>query len=178
MKHILQRAAPIRLLICDVDGVFSDGTLYLSDQGDEYKLFHVQDGLGVKLLLKSGVKVAVISSRSSPLVEKRMRSLGIEHIYQGRSEKLPAYLDLLHQFDLTHNQVAYVGDDLPDLPLLKRAGLSISVANAVNLVKQHTHWQTTASGGRGAVREICELIMQAQGTLATLQSDYLALEPV
>jgi 3-deoxy-D-manno-octulosonate 8-phosphate phosphatase (KDO 8-P phosphatase) len=175
MEHILQRAAQVRLLICDVDGVFSDGTIYLSDQGHEYKQFHVHDGLGIKLLLKTGVHVAVISSRSSPLVEKRMRALGIQHIYQGHAEKLPAYIDLLRHFELTDTQAAYVGDDYPDLPLLKRVGLSIAVANAVSLVKQYTHWQTKTRGGQGAIREICELIMLAQNTLNTIQTNYLTI---
>lgn len=172
MRALLEKAKKIRLLICDVDGVFTDGLLYLGPQGTEYKPFHIHDGLGIKHLLSTGVEVAIITSRHSEIVENRMRDLGIKHIYQNQQKKLPAFHDLLKKLQLTPEAVAYVGDDLPDVPLLLRAGLAITVPNADAFVKGHVHWQTTAAGGHGAIREICELIMQAQGTLAAIYSHY------
>jgi 3-deoxy-D-manno-octulosonate 8-phosphate phosphatase (KDO 8-P phosphatase) len=173
MDDILQYAARVRLLICDVDGVFTDGTLYLGENAQEYKPFHIHDGLGIKLLLASGVDVAVITSRSSEIVQNRMTALGIKYIHQGQEDKMQAYESLLKQMQLTDAEVAYIGDDLPDLPLIRRAGLGVTVANGVALVKQHAKWQTRAEGGRGAVREICELIMTAQNTLGRAHEKYL-----
>lgn len=173
--ELLKKATGIKLVIFDVDGVMTDGKLYFDAKGDEQKVFYVQDGLGIKLLQQSGVKTAVISSRTSLAVKIRLENLGIAHIYQGQENKIIAFNELLKNLRLTPDQVAYVGDDLPDLPLICKAGLGIAVANAVPLVKQYAFWHTQAKGGEGAVREICEIILQAQGTLLEMQSSFLVL---
>jgi len=173
MQDVLEKASRIRLLILDVDGVLTDGSLYLGNGGEEFKTFNIKDGLGIKLLMQSGVDVGVITGRSSALVAQRMESLGVKHLYQGRHEKLPAYQELLTKLALEPEQVGYVGDDLIDLPLMRRTGLAVAVQDAHSLVKQHAHWQTTLAGGRGAVREVCELLMKAQGTLDEAYRAYL-----
>lgn len=163
MNFIQQKAAVIKLAIFDVDGVLTDGKLYFNETKEFIKVFHVHDGLGFKLLQENGVAVAVISSRESDIVKQRLEALGVRHIYQGQTEKLPAFEKLLAELNVTPNEVAYVGDDLPDIPLISRAGLGIAVANATAYVKQHADWQTKVSGGQGAAREVCEFILQAQG---------------
>jgi 3-deoxy-D-manno-octulosonate 8-phosphate phosphatase (KDO 8-P phosphatase) len=164
-KTILAKASKIKLALFDVDGVLTDGRIYIGNNGEEHKDFHTQDGLGLKLLQKSGVAVGLITSRQSSAVTIRAEQLGIKHIYQGQTEKEPAYEELLNKLHCCDEEVAYVGDDLPDLRLICRAGLGIAVANAVPLICQFADWQTNARGGQGAVREICELIMHAQQTL-------------
>ena len=173
MKNILEKAAKIKLLVFDVDGVLTDGSLIVDDAGTEYKAFFSKDGLGIKMLLQTGVEVAVITARTSNVVLHRMENLGIKHIYQGKLEKLPAFEEILKELDLTAKQAAYVGDDVIDLPVMLRAGLAVTVKDAHPLVKQHAHWQTPQCGGRGAARDICELIMQAQGTLKFQFEKYL-----
>ena len=173
MQDVLEKASRIRLVIFDVDGVLTDGCLYLGNSGEELKTFNIKDGLGIKLLMQSGVEVGVITGRSSTLVAQRMESLGVKYIYQGRHEKLPAYQELLAKLGLEPEQVAYVGDDLIDLPLMRRTGFAVAVQDAHSLVKQHAHWQTLAVGGRGAVREVCELLMKSQGTLDKAYQAYL-----
>jgi 3-deoxy-D-manno-octulosonate 8-phosphate phosphatase (KDO 8-P phosphatase) len=173
MQDILERAKRIRLLIFDVDGVLTDGRLYLGDDGQEYKAFHSRDGHGMKMLQETGVAVAIITARSSEVVRMRMESLGIEHVYQGRREKLPAYEEMKGTLGLEDGQIAYVGDDVLDLPIMRRVGLSMAVADAHSLVLRHSHWQTQAAGGRGAAREACELIMDAQGTLSEMMARHL-----
>jgi len=167
------KAKKIKLLILDVDGVLTDGCLFYGATGEAYKAFHVHDGLGIKLLQQNGVKVAIITSRSSDIVKQRMQDLGVAHVYQGQKEKLPAFKDLIQQLKLTADQVAYAGDDLPDLPVLKKVGLSIAVANAHPLVSQEAMLLTKTTGGKGAVREICEFILQAQGKLDSVYQHYL-----
>lgn len=173
MKDILQRAAQIKLIIFDVDGVLTDGRLILGDDGQEYKAFHSRDGHGIKLLQQSGVVVAIITGRTSKVVEHRMANLGVEHVYQGQEEKLPAFEKLISELGFQAHETAYVGDDVIDLPILLRAGFAVAVADAHPLVRQHAHWQTPNAGGKGAVRDICELIMEAQGTLDTIMQRYL-----
>lgn len=173
MQEISERAAGIRLVVFDVDGVLTDGSLYIGDNGIEYKAFNSKDGLGMKLLQKNGVEVAIITARSSNVVKLRMESLGIKHLYQGQQEKLPAFEALRHQLGLNYEQIAYVGDDVIDLPVMRKVGLAIAVADAHELVKKYAHWQTTANGGRAAGREACEMIMQAQGTLEKALGEYL-----
>jgi 3-deoxy-D-manno-octulosonate 8-phosphate phosphatase (KDO 8-P phosphatase) len=170
---LLQKARQIKLVIFDVDGVLTGGQLYFDAHGEALKIFCVQDGMGMKLLQQSGVKIAIISSRQSAIVAQRMSELGIEHVYQGRHDKRAALAELLAQLSYTLEQVAYVGDDLPDLPLIRRVGLGIAVANARPLLLQQAAWQTTAAGGNGAAREVCELIMAAQGTLEKAHAGYL-----
>lgn len=162
---LLHKAQSIRLLALDVDGVLTDGKLYFSNGGDELKAFHIADGLGIKLLKNSGVEVAIITGRQSQLVARRAQELGIVHIMQGREDKLTALNELKGQLNIPYNHIAYVGDDLPDLAAIRQVSLGIAVANAHHYVLKHADWQTDANGGEGAVREVCEWIMQAQDTL-------------
>lgn len=159
---VKERAARVRLVIFDVDGVFTDGRLYYGPAGEELKVFHVHDGQGVKRLLRGGVTAAVISGRQSAAVARRMQDLGITHVFQGDEDKLPVYERLLLQLSMRPEETACVGDDLPDLPLLERAGLAISVANAQAEVRTKAHYVTSATGGMGAVREVCDLIVSAR----------------
>jgi len=163
-EEILARARLIRLVIFDVDGVLTDGRLFVDDLGHEYKAFYSKDGLGMKLLQQSGVAIGVITARTSEVVTHRMASLKIDYVYQGKIEKLPAYEHLLAQTGLAPQQTAYVGDDLVDLPVMLKVGLAISVADAEPLVTTYSHWQTPRAGGQGAARDVCELIMRAQHT--------------
>ena len=177
MKDILEKAAKIKLLVFDVDGVLTDGRLIIGDDGQEYKAFFSKDGLGMKMIQETGVIIAVITARTSNVVIHRMQSLGIKHIYQGQLEKLPAFEKILSELNIPAEQAAYVGDDVIDLPVMLRAGLAITVNDGHPLVKQHAHWQTPQSGGRGAARDVCELIMQAQGTLEMQFQKYLGNQP-
>jgi 3-deoxy-D-manno-octulosonate 8-phosphate phosphatase (KDO 8-P phosphatase) len=179
MQDINEKANQIRLVIFDVDGVLTDGSLYLGDDGQEYKAFHSKDGHCMKMLQASGIQIGIITGRTSEVVRIRMRSLGVEHVYQGKLDKLPAYDELKAAIGLRDEQIAYVGDDVVDLPVMVRVGLAIAVQDAHPLVKQHAHWVTPSNGGRGAAREVCELLMDAQGNLAPALERYLLpSEPV
>lgn len=173
MQEIIARAQKIRLLILDVDGVLSDGRIYIDDKGTETKAFHVHDGLGIKLLQQMGIVVAVISSRHTSSVTLRMKNLGVEHVYQGQQEKLSAFNELLSTLSLSAEQVAYVGDDLVDIPLLRRVGFSIAVANANTAILSYTHWVTKTKGGKGAVREISEFLLTAQNKWQDALAKYI-----
>ncbi|MDO9370994.1 MAG: 3-deoxy-manno-octulosonate-8-phosphatase KdsC [Gammaproteobacteria bacterium] len=173
MKDILAKAAQIKLVVFDVDGVLTDGSLYLGDDGQEYKAFHSRDGHGMKMLKRTGVQLAVITGRTSQVVTHRMTNLGVEHVYQGHLDKLPAFEALLAKLGIEAQQTAFVGDDVVDLPVMRRAGLAIAVQDAHPLVKAHAHWQTPSAGGRGAARDVCELIMEAQGHLDAELQRYL-----
>ncbi|MFT6466395.1 KdsC family phosphatase [Halopseudomonas sp.] len=172
-QKLLERARAIRLAIFDVDGVLTDGRLYFMPDGTEFKSFNTLDGHGIKMLMASGVEVAIISGRSSPLVEKRAANLGIRHLIQGREDKLNALAELRNVLDVELEQIAFLGDDLPDLPVMRRVGLGIAVASADSFVREHAHGITEASGGAGAAREFCELIMYAQGSLDDARAAYL-----
>ena len=174
MSDLIERAAEIRLLALDVDGVLTDGRLLLGDDGIERKAFHVRDGHGLKMLRHGAIEVAVISARESELVRVRMAELGVEHVYLGQAEKMPALDGLIGRLGIGREHVAYVGDDVLDLPLITRVGLAVAVADAHPLVRQHAHWCTERPGGSGAVREVCELILDAQGLLAPILDEYLA----
>lgn len=165
MQDILTKTQHIKLVIFDVDGVLTDGKIIIGDDGQEYKAFNSRDGHGMKLLQYTGVEIAIITGRTSKVVEHRMHGLGITHLYQGQRVKLPAFEDLIKQLQLTPEQCAYVGDDWVDLAIMNRVGLAIAVQDAHPLVKQHAHWTTPSGGGKGAAREVCELIMEGQGTL-------------
>ena len=156
-------AAPsgIRLVAFDVDGVFTDGRFTLSDDGVESKAFHTQDGFGIRQLINAGIEVAVISGRQSGAVERRMAELGVAHVIQGCRDKVAAFDDLVGELHLTAAQCAFVGDDIPDLPLLKVVGFPVAVANAVREVREFCDYTTRAPGGSGAVREVCELVLAA-----------------
>jgi len=166
-------AKQIRLLILDIDGVMTDGGLQFDNRGEEYKTFNSLDGHGIRMLLECGIEIAVITGRNSGIVSHRMNELGVTHIYQGYRDKLLAYEKLLQDTGLESGQTAYVGDDLPDLPVMRRVGLAIAVQNAHVFVKQHCDWVTTARGGNGAVREVTDFILQAQSLLAARQDSYL-----
>lgn len=170
---LLSRAKLIKLVAFDVDGVMTDGGLYLSDSGDEFKRFNTLDGLGIKLLKASGVQVAIITGRTSKCVALRAQNLGVEHVYQGVEHKLNALNDLLDKLKLTRDAAAYMGDDVVDLTVLRNVGLAISVPDAPQLVREHANYITQRRGGHGAVREACELIMHAQGTLDGQLAQYL-----
>ena len=172
MQEILAKAKKLKLLILDVDGVLTDGKLFFDEQGREYKSFHARDGHGIKLLQQTGVVVAVISGRKSPSVALRMKSLGIEHVYQGHQNKVAAFEELIQKVGCQTQQAAHVGDDLLDLPIMSRVGMAIAVNDAVKEVKAFADWNTTLDGGQGAVREVCDLIMQTQGTFADIVAAY------
>lgn len=171
--QVHERALPIRLVIFDVDGVLTDGGLLFDHEGRELKVFHSRDGHGMKMLQHSGVKLAIISGRETPAVTQRMAGLGIDLVYQGRQEKLPVFQELLRALSLDTNQVAYVGDDVVDLPVMDRVGLAVAVADAHPLVACRAHWVTPHAGGRGAARDVCDLIMEAQGTLVAQLASYV-----
>ena len=173
MKDILEKAANIRLLIFDVDGVLTDGSLFIGDDGQEYKAFNSRDGHGIKMLQKHGVIVAIITGRTSKVVEHRMKNLGVTHVYQGKLHKLPAYEELAGKLAISAEQTAYVGDDVVDLPVMRKVGLAIAVQDAHPLVRTHSHWQTPSGGGRGAARDVCEMLMEAKGVLQAELDSYL-----
>ena len=152
----------IKLVAFDVDGVFKDGRFYLSNEGIESKAFHTQDGYGIRRLLDAGVAVAVISGRQSGAVEKRMAELGVQHVVQGCRDKVAAFDEITAALNIVADECAYVGDDIPDLPLLNHVGFAIAVANAVPTLHDQCDYSTSAAGGFGAVREVCELILGAQ----------------
>ena len=173
MQAILKRAKPIELLALDVDGVLTDGRLYFGNNGEELKTFHIRDGLGIKLLRHAGIEVAIITGRQSAMVERRARELNLIHVIQARDDKLTALTELAQELALGFEQIAYMGDDLPDLAAIRRAGLGLSVADAHHEVARHADWQSQARGGQGAVREACELLLQAQGRWQTALDGYL-----
>ncbi|MCB1867990.1 MAG: 3-deoxy-manno-octulosonate-8-phosphatase KdsC [Gammaproteobacteria bacterium] len=173
MKETLEKAAAIKLVVFDVDGVLTDGTLFLGDDGLEYKAFNSKDGLGMKMLQRSGVEIGIITARNSHVVALRMESLGIKHVYQGQENKLPALKELQQKLGLKSEQIAYVGDDVVDLPIMRYVGLSIAVQDAHRQAISHAHWITSARGGRGAAREVCDLLLEAQGNLSTALERYL-----
>jgi len=176
--RVLGRAANVELTIFDVDGVLTDGRLVLGPNGQEFKNFHVRDGLGLVMLRESGVAVAIITGRKSPVVAERMAELGIDLVFQGQSNKLVAFETLLSSLNIDPGAVCYVGDDLPDIPVMRRAGLPITVADADRRVSEYAVYQTEAKGGRGAAREVCELIMAAKGSLdAQLARFDMAVHP-
>jgi 3-deoxy-D-manno-octulosonate 8-phosphate phosphatase (KDO 8-P phosphatase) len=170
---LVSRAKLIRLVAFDVDGVMTDGGLYYSDSGEEFKRFNSLDGHGLKMLRASGVEVAIITGRTSRCVEARARNLGIEHVYQGVEHKLEAMVELLDKLKLTRDAAAYMGDDVVDLGVMRHVGLAISVPESPQMVREHSDYVTQRGGGHGAVREACELIMSAQGTLDAQLAPYL-----
>jgi 3-deoxy-D-manno-octulosonate 8-phosphate phosphatase (KDO 8-P phosphatase) len=173
MEDVYLKARPIRLAIFDVDGILTDGGLHYSDSGEETKVFDVRDGHGMKMLQVSGVALAIITSRQSTCVARRAQNLGIDLLFQGVEQKLTAFRALMGRLGLEPSACAYMGDDWVDLPVLTRCGLALSVPEAPAVVRQRVHYVTQAKGGRGAVREVCELIMQAQGTFETRLADFL-----
>jgi 3-deoxy-D-manno-octulosonate 8-phosphate phosphatase (KDO 8-P phosphatase) len=162
--QLKERARNVRLALFDVDGVMTDGTLFISRDGETFKPFNILDGLGLKLLRSGGIAIGILTGRESAAVKARVNELMIDHVIQGVEDKLAAYDQLRDRLDLGDAQVSYMGDDLPDLPVLRRCGLAISPPGAVDLVRENAHYVTRAHGGSGAVREACELILHAQDT--------------
>lgn len=173
MLEAIQKALEIKLVVVDVDGVLTDGRLWYGNSGEELKAFHIQDGLGIKLLLRAGVEVGIITGRRSALVARRAKELGIRHVVQGREDKLVALETMRAELGIELQHIAYVGDDLPDLSAIRAVGLGIAVANAMPAVAQHADYKTTRNGGDGAVREVCDLILQAQQKLDGIIEHYL-----
>jgi 3-deoxy-D-manno-octulosonate 8-phosphate phosphatase (KDO 8-P phosphatase) len=170
--ELLARAAKIRLAAFDVDGTLTDGRLWYSESGHETKVFHVHDGLGLKRLQTHGVQVAIVSARISHPVALRAEELDIAHVYQGQGNKRECLLQILDALNLQPEQAAFVGDDLPDIPAMRLAGLAVAVANAHPWVVAQSHWQTRLGGGMGAVREVCDLILHAQGKTSAEQEHW------
>lgn len=166
-------AKRVKLLILDVDGVLTNGELFFFE-GGEYKAFHSRDGLGIALLVREGIELAIISGNKSEAVQRRFKKFGLTHVYQGVEDKHVVYQQIKNELNLNDNEVAYMGDDLIDLPVMSRVGLATAVADADDFVKQHAHWVSRYNGGQGAVRELCELILSAKGRLAALQASFLA----
>ncbi|MDB6061803.1 MAG: phenylphosphate carboxylase subunit delta [Verrucomicrobiaceae bacterium] len=173
MLEAIQKAREIKLLVLDVDGVLTDGHLWYDNSGEELKAFNIQDGLGIKLVLRSGIDIAIITGRRSALVARRARELGIRHVVQGREDKLVALQALAQDLEIPLSEIAYMGDDLPDLSAIRGVGLGIAVANAVSVVAEHADYKTARSGGDGAVREVCDLLLQAQGKMDAIVEAYL-----
>ena len=173
MHSVIEKAKSIRIVIFDVDGVLTDGTLYFTDSGEEIKAFNSRDGHGMKMLKASGVELAIITARESRSVKLRAENLNITLLYQGEKNKLKAFESLVTKLKLDMSSCAYVGDDLIDLPVMTRCGLSICVPSSPILVKKHAHYVTNSEGGQGAVREVCEMIMRSQGTLDAQLEKYL-----
>ena len=162
-----EKAAKVRMLALDVDGILTDGRLYFTETGQELKAFNSRDGLGLKMLMDNDYQLALITGRISQAVKHRAEQLGIEHVYQGQGNKLPAYMELVEKLGLTDDEVCYAGDDWIDLPVLDRVGLAVTVADAEPEVISRVHWVTSRPGGRGAVREICNLLLESRGLAET-----------
>lgn len=174
MNELMEKAKKIKCLVCDVDGVLTDGLLHLDNYGNELKSFHVQDGLGLKLLMAADIQVAVITASVNAVIDYRMKQLGIQHYFKGQIDKKEAFEQLKEKLGFNNEEFAYIGDDLPDLAIIQQAGLGVAVANAVQAVKEFAAWQTEQSGGNGAVRELCELILNAQDKQKQALDRYLA----
>ncbi len=163
MAGFNKRARGVRLAVFDVDGVLTDGTIYMGPRGEAMKAFNILDGHGIRMLQEAGISTAILSGRSSPMVALRAKELGIADVIQGSKDKLRDFRALCAKRKVTPEQCAFVGDDLPDLAVMAQCGLAVAVANAVKAVKSGAHFVTRASGGRGAVREFCDLLLAAQG---------------
>jgi 3-deoxy-D-manno-octulosonate 8-phosphate phosphatase (KDO 8-P phosphatase) len=161
--EVWQRAGLIKLVILDVDGVLTDGRLYFDKAGEAFKVFHVRDGHGIKMLQHAGIEVAFLSGRRSDAAYHRARELGINRFHEGLRDKAPVLTQIRADLNLAPEEVATVGDELVDLPLFQRVGLAVAVADAVPEVRDAAHWVTSNPGGQGAVREVCDLILKAQG---------------
>lgn len=172
-EKIFQQARRIKLLVLDVDGVLTDGKLYFSNSGDEVKAFSTLDGHGIKMLQSNGVKVALVTGRQSQIVAQRAENLGIDMLFQNREDKLKALDIILEELGIGYEDTAYIGDDLPDLPCIRRVALGVAVPNAHPLVKEHALCVTSSSGGQGAVREVCDWILQAQDKFEKSVTGYM-----
>ena len=174
LHDLLEKAKKIQCVICDVDGVLTDGILYINNDGNEQKAFHVHDGLGLKLLMAAGIEVAVITTSRNAVIDHRMHQLGIRHYFKGQVDKRSAYQEIKSRLKLNDESFAYIGDDLPDLDIIRQVGLGVAVAGAINQVKSGAHLTTQLHGGRGAVREVCDFILHAQNKQDSALNKYLA----
>lgn len=174
LKPVLAKAQAIRLVLLDVDGVLTDGTLLYSEDGGETKCFNTQDGFGLRLLQEAGIDVGVITARQSDIVARRAKELKMRYIYQGAPNKLVAYKEITSQSGLRPIEICYMGDDWLDLVLLNRVGLAVAPANGVAEVREKAHYTTSAAGGHGAVRELCDLLLRAQGKHDELLQKYMS----
>ncbi|MFZ6688609.1 KdsC family phosphatase [Undibacterium sp. SXout11W] len=174
MSDTIQKAARIKLMIFDVDGILTDGSLHFGSDGEALKTFNVLDGQGIRLLQNAGIATAIISARSSAIVLKRASDLGITHVRQGIHDKKSAFMELLAELNLAGNECGFIGDDVIDLPVLSRVGLAISVPNGHAEVRSRVDYVTNAMGGKGAVREACDFILKAQNKYDLALSEYLA----
>jgi len=170
LKDLTERARTVRLAIFDVDGVLTDGTVWIGPEGEEFKAFNILDGHGIKMLQAAGVDTAILSGRESQAVVRRAGELSIRHVVQGAGDKVAAFERLLGQVRCTAEACAFVGDDLPDLEVMQRCGLAVATANAVDAVKAAAHYVTRAHGGRGAVREFCDLVLAARAQLGGVRA--------
>lgn len=175
MDKIQELAKDIKLVILDIDGVMTDGSLFYDNSGQEYKAFNSKDGHGIRMLQDAGVEIALITGRTSELVLHRAENLKISPalIYQGYRDKRPAFRELLKKTELDPKNIAYVGDDVVDLPIMSKVGLAIAVGDAHHFVRKHAHWTTKNTGGKGAVREVCEMLIESQGKLDEMLESYL-----
>ena len=174
---VQERAARIKLLLMDCDGVLTDGRVWLFDDGEEQKGFHTRDGLGIELWHRAGLKSGIISGRKSSAVERRARGLGMEFVVQGVGEKVQAFVETLAKAGVTNDEVAFIGDDLNDIPLMLRSGFGVAVADAAAEARERAHYVTKLAGGYGAVREVIEVILKAQGRWDALTADYTDNKP-
>ncbi len=170
---LLDKVRKIKCLICDVDGVLTDGLNYIDNHGNELKAFHVHDGVGLKLLMAANIEIAVITGSFNAIIDHRMAQLGIRHYFKNQIDKQHAYLSLKNTLGFADEEFAYIGDDVVDLPIMRQVGLSIAVANAVNPVKTHADWTTNATGGRGALREACDFILSTQNKMDAAIQTYI-----
>lgn len=170
--EMIEKAKKIKCVICDVDGVLTDGLIFLDNSGNELKAFNIQDGMGLKLLMAAGIDVAVITTSKNAVIDHRMQQLGIQYYFKGQLEKQTAFQQLKSTLSLQDEDIAYIGDDLPDLPIIQRVGFGVAVANAVKQIKDIADFQTSAYGGRGAVREVCDLILHAQNKFDAALTGY------
>ena len=173
MNDLTSLAKKIRCVICDLDGVLTDGRIYLDNDNNELKSFYIQDGLGLKLLMCAGIDVGVITGSNHPMIERRMRQLDIRYYFVGQVNKQQAYQNIKTTLHLQNEECAYIGDDVPDKPIMQQVGLSVAVANAVDEVKNIAHLTTLKKGGRGAIREVCDLILHAQNKFDFAIDKYL-----
>ena len=171
-RELLKIARNIKFLILDVDGVLTDGSIILDNEGNEFKSFHVRDGHGIKMLMRAGIKVALITGRYSKVVDRRAHELGITEVFQKCRDKRIAYSQLAEKYSLNDNEIAYIGDDIIDIPLLKRSGFPVVVADADDEVKAVAKMITKKVGGRGAVREVCDFLLKAKGLWQDIINGY------
>jgi len=171
-KELQGIAKDVKLLILDVDGVLTDGSIILDNEGNEFKVFNVRDGHGIKMLVKAGIRVALITGRQSKVVERRARELGITELYQRCHIKTVAFDHIIEKYGLTEKEVAYMGDDIVDIPIFRRVGIPIAVNDATDEARDHAAVVARHRGGRGAVREICEFLLKAKGLWESMTKEY------